>query len=70
MDRFSVKVSNDNYKHYYIDNKQEYKPTEFTVPGDISSAAILFAAGALAGDHLPERDLSSTPSRCKDNRYT
>jgi len=64
MDRFSVKVSNDNYKHYYIDNKQEYKPTEFTVPGDISNAAILFAAGALAGDvtvhgldfHLPQAD--------------
>lgn len=49
MDRFSAKVKNDNYKHYYID-RQEYRATEFTVPGDFSSAAMLLAAGALAGD--------------------
>lgn len=48
MRAFSARVDNYDYKHYSI-ARQEYKHTNFTVPGDFSSAAIMLAAGALAG---------------------
>ncbi|MEM0367274.1 MAG: 3-phosphoshikimate 1-carboxyvinyltransferase [Candidatus Nitrosocaldus sp.] len=48
MRKFSAVVDNDEYKHYSI-ARQEYKHANFTVPGDFSSAAIILAAGVLAG---------------------
>ena len=50
MERFSVKVEREGYSYYRVDNSQEYRSTEFYVPGDFSSAAMLLAAGALAGE--------------------
>ncbi len=49
MNRFNVNIVNEDYKRYYI-SKQSYKPTEFKVPSDMSSVAILLAAGALLGE--------------------
>jgi 3-phosphoshikimate 1-carboxyvinyltransferase len=49
MNRFNVNIVNENYKRYYISN-QSYKPTDFKVPSDMSSVAILLAAGALLGE--------------------
>jgi 3-phosphoshikimate 1-carboxyvinyltransferase len=46
---FGVKVhASDNMREYHVD-KQSYRPTEFKVEGDWSSAAFPLAAGALAG---------------------
>ncbi|RMF29756.1 MAG: 3-phosphoshikimate 1-carboxyvinyltransferase [Candidatus Nitrosothermus koennekii] len=49
MNRFNVNIDNDNYKTYYI-KRQRYKPTNFRIPPDFSSIAILLAAGALLGE--------------------
>ncbi len=49
MNRFNVSIKNDNYKQYHI-SRQEYKPTNFRIPPDFSSIAILLAAGALLGE--------------------
>ncbi|MCS7140604.1 MAG: 3-phosphoshikimate 1-carboxyvinyltransferase [Candidatus Nitrosocaldus sp.] len=45
---FSAEVENDDYRYYSIP-RQQYRHAYFTVPGDFSSAAIMLAAGALAG---------------------
>ena len=49
MNRFGIDIEHDNYKRYYI-SRGEYKPTNFRIPPDYSSIAILLASGALLGE--------------------
>lgn len=48
MEKFGVKIENNYYTHYNV-KQQQYKPTRFDVPSDFSSAAMMLAAGAIAG---------------------
>ncbi len=51
-------VEDDNgHLSFIIPPNQSYKLTEYTVPGDFSSASYLLAAGALAGGGLTVRGL-------------
>ncbi|MEM1958414.1 MAG: 3-phosphoshikimate 1-carboxyvinyltransferase [Candidatus Nitrosocaldus sp.] len=59
MRAFSARVDNDDYKHYIV-ARQEYKHANFTVPGDFSSAAIMLAAGVLAGGSVRVEGLDFT----------
>ncbi|MEE8132893.1 MAG: 3-phosphoshikimate 1-carboxyvinyltransferase [Nitrososphaerales archaeon] len=49
MQRFGVKIEKNYYTNYRV-KCQQYKPVKFDVPSDFSSAAIILAAGALAGE--------------------
>lgn len=49
MNKFGATVDNEHYNHYHV-RRQSYKPASFEVPSDFSSAAMMLAAGALAGD--------------------
>ncbi|MEM2759746.1 MAG: 3-phosphoshikimate 1-carboxyvinyltransferase [Nitrososphaerales archaeon] len=49
MQRFGVRIENNYYTDYFV-RCQQYKPTKFEIPTDFSSAAIMLAAGALAGE--------------------
>jgi 3-phosphoshikimate 1-carboxyvinyltransferase len=52
MKRFGVSVDTiDPYKKYSI-SKQQYKPTDFTVPSDFSSMALLLSAAILIGNKM------------------
>ncbi|MGQ0639135.1 MAG: 3-phosphoshikimate 1-carboxyvinyltransferase [Nitrososphaerota archaeon] len=52
MKKFGVRVEVSNpYKKYTIP-RQEYRPTDFTVPSDFSSMALLLSAAVLLGDDL------------------
>jgi len=52
MKKFGVNVEvNNPYKKYTIP-RQEYKPTDFTVPSDFSSMALLLSTAVLLGDDL------------------
>ena len=52
MKKFGVNVETiEHYKKYSI-LKQQYKPTEFTIPSDFSSIALLLAAAVLIGDTM------------------
>ena len=52
MKKFGVNVNTINpYKKYSI-SKQQYKPTDFTVPSDFSSMALLLSAAVLLGDTM------------------
>src|SRR5215217_4701833 len=49
MKKFGVVVEyNKDYANYFIPN-DKYQPTNFTIPGDFSSASFIIAAGILAG---------------------
>ncbi len=49
MQRFGVIIENGYYTNYRV-KCQQYKPAKFDVPSDFSSAAMMLAAGALAGE--------------------
>lgn len=52
MENFGVQVDHDdNMLEYHIRNA-EYQPAKFDVPSDFSTAALILAAGALAGEKL------------------
>ncbi len=48
--RFGVKICHNDYEEFYIPGNQRYRPTRFDIEGDWSAAAMLLAAGALAGE--------------------
>jgi 3-phosphoshikimate 1-carboxyvinyltransferase len=49
MKKFGVVIEhNKEYLNYFIPN-DKYKPTNFIIPGDFSSASLIIAAGILAG---------------------
>ncbi len=47
MEKFGVKVSNENYERYIVPSGQTYSATEYTVEGDISSASYFAAIATL-----------------------
>jgi 3-phosphoshikimate 1-carboxyvinyltransferase len=50
MNRFGVKVHNNNYQSFIIDGKQSYLALDkYMVEGDASSASYFLAAGAIKG---------------------
>ncbi len=52
MKKFGVNVNTKTpYKKYEI-AKQDYRPTDFTVPADFSSMALLLSAAVLIGDNM------------------
>ncbi len=50
MKTFGARVERDEYYTRYSIRPQSYRPADFTVPSDFSSAAMMLAAGALAGE--------------------
>ncbi len=50
LDKFGIKVTNDNYSKFIIPGKQEYKAVRFEVESDWSGGAFLLVAGAVAGE--------------------
>lgn len=48
---FGINIENENHKSFYIEGKQCYTPTEYSVEGDYSQAAFWIAAGLL-GDSV------------------
>ncbi|MDP4177679.1 MAG: 3-phosphoshikimate 1-carboxyvinyltransferase [Bacillota bacterium] len=50
LKKFSVSVTNNGYKDFFIKGNQSYKPYDCKVEGDFSQAAFWLAAGALGGN--------------------
>ncbi|MDO5849077.1 MAG: 3-phosphoshikimate 1-carboxyvinyltransferase [Methanobrevibacter sp.] len=71
MEKFGIRINEKSFtKHedcdkslkdcefvYYEIPKQKYKPTEYTVEGDYSSASYLLAAAAIAGGNVEVKNL-------------
>ena len=53
MDRFGVKVENNDYKSFVVKGKQSYQAVDkYMVEGDASSASYFLAAGAIKGGKI------------------
>ena len=50
LERFGIRVSNDNYSLFKIPGNQKYKAIRFEVESDWSGGAFLLVAGAINGD--------------------
>ncbi len=58
MENFGVKVDHDDNMLEYRIRNAEYRPSRFDVPSDFSTAALILAAGALAGEKLKVKGLN------------
>jgi len=50
LNKFSIKVQNNNYREYIIPGNQSYQPIDYRVEGDFSQAAFWLCAGVLDGE--------------------
>lgn len=58
MKKFGVAIKHDKeYLNYFITNTR-YQPTDFTIPGDFSSASLIIAAGVLCGGKISIKGLN------------
>ena len=48
--RFGVRIAHNDYEEFYVEGGQKYEPTDIAIEGDWSAAAMLLAAGAIAGE--------------------
>ncbi len=51
LDKFGIRVMNNEYKEFIIFGNQSYRPTDYEVEGDFSQAAFYLCAGAI-GNHV------------------
>jgi 3-phosphoshikimate 1-carboxyvinyltransferase len=52
MKDFGVFVENENYKKFFISNKQKYLGHEYEIEGDLSSATYFFGIAAATGSEI------------------
>jgi 3-phosphoshikimate 1-carboxyvinyltransferase len=50
LERFGIKIKNDNYNQFDIPGKQKFTPCSFEVESDWSGGAFLLVAGAINGN--------------------
>jgi 3-phosphoshikimate 1-carboxyvinyltransferase len=50
LEKYGIKVKNNDYKEFHIEGNQEYTPRDYRVEGDFSQGAFWIVAGLLGGD--------------------
>lgn len=50
LNKFGVKIENNNYSEFYIKGSQQYIAKDYSVEGDFSQTAFWLAAGILSGN--------------------
>jgi len=58
MDKFGVKVVNEDYKKYIVFGNQQYLINEYYVEGDYSSAGYFLGLAALTGSNITIKNLN------------
>lgn len=58
MEKFGVKVKNENYEKYIISSNQKYLTKEYLIEGDYSSAGYFFAIAALTKSKITLKNLN------------
>ncbi len=59
-ERFGVKARSTGYSQFEVPSGQEYRPADFTVPADFSSASFIVAAVALIGGRVRIKNLDAS----------
>jgi 3-phosphoshikimate 1-carboxyvinyltransferase len=60
LQRYGVRVRNNGYSLFDVESHQRYKPSDFTVPADFSSASFIVAAVAMLGGRVTIENLDAS----------
>ncbi|MFZ5985929.1 MAG: 3-phosphoshikimate 1-carboxyvinyltransferase [Bacillota bacterium] len=60
LDKLGMKYENKDYKSFYINGGQRYKPFDITIPGDFSSATFFAVQAAISGGEFTLDNLDMT----------
>lgn len=66
MDQFGVSVFRDGYSYFKVSVDQVYKPSRFTIEGDVSSASYFWAAAAVTGGTIATENIHSFTTKQGD----
>jgi 3-phosphoshikimate 1-carboxyvinyltransferase len=69
MDRFGVEVQREGYRRFKVPAGPGYRPAEYQVEGDASSASYFWAAAAVTGGTVATENLSPESSRQGDMSF-
>jgi len=69
MKQFGVQVVRDGYSYFRIPSGQVYRPREFTIQGDASSASYFWAAAAVTGGTVVTENIYPFTTRQGDIRF-
>jgi len=69
MKQFGVHVDRDGYTYFRIPSGQVYRPREFTIQGDASSASYFWAAAAVTGGTVVTENIYPFTTRQGDIRF-
>lgn len=58
MEKFGVKVKNDNYKKYRVSSGQKYSAKKYAVEGDLSSAGYFLGIAALTKSEVTVKNIN------------
>lgn len=60
LNKFGIKIVNDNYEKFYIKGNQSFKPCDYEIEGDFSQSAFFLVADMLGADiNLKAMNLAS-----------
>jgi 3-phosphoshikimate 1-carboxyvinyltransferase len=63
FDRLGISYKNENFEEYYVPGKSRYKGFDYTVPGDLSSAAFPIAAALVTGSEITVHNMDMQDSQ-------
>jgi len=69
MSKFGVDVMRDGYSHFTIPSGRPYKPQEFTVEGDVSSASYFWSAAAITGGSVTTKNIDTYRTKQGDMKF-
>jgi 3-phosphoshikimate 1-carboxyvinyltransferase len=69
MDQFGIRVDREHYHRFKIPSGQKYRPREFGVQGDASSASYFWAAAAVTGGTIVTCNIHPYTTRQGDIRF-
>ncbi len=69
MGKFGVEVLRDGYSHFTIPSGRAYKPQDFTVEGDVSSASYFWSAAAITGGCVITENIDTCRTKQGDMKF-
>jgi 3-phosphoshikimate 1-carboxyvinyltransferase len=63
LDRQNIQYQNKNFKRFTVKGCQQYKPFEYTIPADFSSATFFLCAAAIIGENVKISNLDFNDSQ-------
>jgi 3-phosphoshikimate 1-carboxyvinyltransferase len=69
MYQFGIQVDRDGYRYFRIPSGRHYRPGNFSIQGDVSSASYFWAAAAVCGGTVATKNIDALATRQGDIRF-